>query len=112
LADSGSEKNTSGETVQKAVALGHAPEADQRPKVLAAGHGAVAEQILQIAFANDIKVREDADLVEVLSSVDIESEIPVEALAAVAEILAYVYRANNSTSPPPDFGSTSEDDAS
>ncbi len=111
MADSDNPPNAKSETAQKAVALGYEPERDQRPKVLAAGHGAVAEQILQIAFANDIKVREDADLVEVLSSVDIESEIPVEALAAVAEILAYVYRANNSTSPPPDFGCTSEDDA-
>ncbi|MBL6927590.1 MAG: EscU/YscU/HrcU family type III secretion system export apparatus switch protein [Rhodospirillales bacterium] len=112
MADSGNPNNTKDDAPQKAVALGYEPEADQRPKVLAAGHGAVAEQILQIAFANDIKVREDADLVEVLSSVNIESEIPVEALAAVAEILAYVYRANNSTNPPPDFGCASKDGAS
>ncbi|MBC8159182.1 MAG: EscU/YscU/HrcU family type III secretion system export apparatus switch protein [Alphaproteobacteria bacterium] len=111
MADSGNTTNGDDKAPRKAVALGHAPEADQRPKVLAAGHGAVAEQILQIAFANDIKVREDADLVEVLSSVDIESEIPLEALAAVAEILAYVYRANNSTNPPPDYGCASEDAA-
>ena len=39
-------------------------------------------------------MREDADLVEILSAIDIESEIPIEAVAAVAEILSYVYRAN------------------
>jgi len=55
----------------------------------------VAEQILAIAFAHDIKVREDADLVQILEAVDLDSEIPLEALAAVAEILSYVYRANN-----------------
>ena len=49
---------------------------------------------LQIAWANDIKVREDADLVEILSAIDVDSEIPIEAFAAVAEILAYVYRVN------------------
>ncbi|MCG8511466.1 MAG: EscU/YscU/HrcU family type III secretion system export apparatus switch protein [Rhodospirillales bacterium] len=97
------------EKVQKAVALSHEPLRRERPKVVAAGRGAVAEQILRIAFANDIKVREDADLVEVLSSVDIESEIPLEALAAVAEILAYVYRANGSPNPDFDFGLSPED---
>ena len=38
-------------------------------------------------------MREDADLAELLSHVNIDSEIPLAALAAVAEILAYVYRA-------------------
>ncbi len=64
------------------------------PHVLATGRGAVAEQILNIAFANGVKVREDADLVQILSAVDVDSPIPTEAFAAVAEILSYVYRAN------------------
>jgi flagellar biosynthesis protein len=45
-------------------------------------------------------VREDADLAELLVAVDVESEIPLEALAAVAEILSYVYRANNALEAP------------
>ena len=77
-----------------AVALGYDAEVDQAPRVLAGGHGSIAEQILEIAFANGMKVREDADLAELLSSIDLESEIPTEAFAAVAEILIYVYRAN------------------
>ena len=64
------------------------------PKVVASGHGAMAEQILALAFANGVRVREDADLAEILASVDVDTEIPLEAFAAVAEILAYVYRAN------------------
>jgi flagellar biosynthesis protein len=43
-----------------------------------------------------VKVREDADLVEVLSKLEVDSPIPVEAFAAVAEILTYVYQANAS----------------
>jgi len=81
--------------VPVAVALDYDPGADKAPRVVAGGRGAVAEQILQIAFAHDVKVREDADLAELLSAIDIDSEIPVEAFAAVAEILAYVYRANH-----------------
>ncbi len=83
-----------------AVALGYEPGTDFAPKVVAGGRGAIAEQILQIAYANDIKVREDADLAQLLSTIDIDSEIPVEAFAAVAEILIYVYRANGAL---PDF---------
>ncbi|MFX8685003.1 EscU/YscU/HrcU family type III secretion system export apparatus switch protein, partial [Acinetobacter baumannii] len=59
------------------------------------GRGAVAEQILAIAFANGVKVREDADLVEILSLIDVDSPIPLEAFAAVAEILRYVYQAEH-----------------
>ncbi len=69
-------------------------DATRAPKVIAAGRGSVAEQILALAFANGIKVREDADLAELLSAIDIDSEIPLEAFTAVAEILSYVYRAN------------------
>ena len=62
------------------------------PRVVASGRGAVAEQILRIAFDRGVKVRSDADLAEILATIEVESEIPLEALAAVAEILSYVYR--------------------
>ncbi|KAA5604506.1 hypothetical protein F1188_15850 [Roseospira marina] len=77
-----------------AVALGYEPGQGKAPTVLASGRGTVAEQILAIAFAQGVRVREDADLAELLAAVEVDSEIPVEALAAVAEILSYVYRAN------------------
>ncbi len=88
----------------KAVAIKDASLAGNLPRVVASGKGSVAEQILQIAWANDIKVREDADLVEVLSAIDVESEIPIEAFATVAEILSYVYKANAGEIPVPDDG--------
>lgn len=62
--------------------------------VVAHGRGRVAEQILEIAFSHGVKVREDADLVEVLAALEIDSPIPVEAFAAVAEILVHVHEAN------------------
>jgi flagellar biosynthesis protein len=64
------------------------------PRVAASGKGAVAEQILQIAFERGIPVREDADLAQILSTLEVDSVIPVDALAAVAEILSYLYRLN------------------
>jgi len=83
-----------------AVALQHDPSQPELPKVTASGRGAVAEQILQLAFAHGVKVRKDSDLAQVLAAVEVDSVIPLEAFVAVAEILAYVYRANGG--PPPD----------
>ena len=96
-----------------AVALEYDPDSEFAPKVVAGGRGAIAEQILQIAFAQGVKVREDADLAEMLSAIDIDSEIPLEAFAAVAEILTYVYRANGNLSDyltPDDGDSDTEQD--
>jgi flagellar biosynthesis protein len=64
------------------------------PKVVAAGYGKLAEQIIEIAFQNGVKVREDKDLAQMLAAIEIDSEIPTEALVAIAEVLAYVYKAN------------------
>ncbi len=77
---------------QVAVAIQDRPGDKAAPRVVASGRGALAEQILQIAFARGVKVRNDADLAEILATIEVESEIPIEALAAVAEILSYVYR--------------------
>ena len=77
-----------------AVAIEDDPETPAAPRITASGKGKVAEQILAIAFANGVKVREDAGLAQILSQLEIDSVIPLEALAAVAEILRYVYLAN------------------
>ena len=82
------------EKIPKAAALSDESQKGKFPRVVASGSGTIAEQILEIAWSNNIKVREDADLAEVLTAIDVDSEIPIEAFAAVAEILSYVYRAN------------------
>lgn len=81
---------------QKAVALEYVAGEDAAPRVVAKGRGHLADMILELAFANGVKVRQDSDLVELLHAVELDHDIPVEAFAAVAEILAYVYRANQS----------------
>jgi flagellar biosynthesis protein len=79
------------EKIQKAVALDGSGRSST-PSVLATGSGFVARQILDVAFARGIKVREDADLVEILATLDVGDQIPLAALAAVAEILSHVYQ--------------------
>ncbi len=80
-----------------ALAIRNEPESGTGPKIIAKGKGELAKQILDIAFANDVKVRTDADLVQLLEKFEIETEIPVEAFATIAEILNYVYKLNGLT---------------
>ena len=77
-------------TIAVAIEGGEGPESN--PVVTAAAHGAFAEELLRIAFEHGVPVREDAGLVEILQAFEVETEIPLAAFAAVAEILAYVYR--------------------
>src|SRR4051812_9682390 len=65
------------------------------PKIVAAGYGKLAEEIVRLAFENGVKVREDKDLAQILAAIELDSEIPSEALVAIAEILAYVYKSNS-----------------
>ncbi len=94
--------NTKDATRQRnsAVAIKRGADPDARPQILAKGQGAVAEQILEIAFATGVKVRTDADLIEVLQAIEVDCEIPPIALATVAEILSYLYRANGELKQP------------
>ncbi|MBF0168931.1 MAG: EscU/YscU/HrcU family type III secretion system export apparatus switch protein [Alphaproteobacteria bacterium] len=83
-----------------AIALDYDPlTAEDAPRVIAKGKGYMAERILEIAFEKGIRVREDADLAQILAAVDVDTEIPFEAYLAVAEILAYVYNSNNQLPP-------------
>lgn len=77
-----------------AVALKYDRQKDPAPRVVAKGKGTIAEQIIRVAMENGITIREDANLVEILEKLDIDSIIPLEAYTAVAEILNYVYKAN------------------
>ena len=82
-----------------AVALKDRSEQGLVPQVTAAGRGEVARQILEIAFQNGVKVREDANLAEILAKFELDSPVPTEALMAVGEILAYIYQANGEPNP-------------
>lgn len=101
--DGGQRAQPQSRTDAIAVALDYRPGGDRAPTVVASGRGALAESILALAFASGVKVREDADLAELLTAVDLGEDIPVEAFLAVAEVLAYVYRANRHDPGPFDF---------
>lgn len=83
-----------------AAALKYDAKRDTAPRVVAKGKGDVAKRIVEIAKASGIPIRKDADLVELLAAIDLDEQIPLEAFTAVAEILAYIYRANRDASSP------------
>lgn len=80
------------EKVRKAAVLKYKHQIDRAPKLVAKGKGVVADRILELARKHRIPIESDPALVEVLSGLDIDQEIPPELYRAVAQVLAYVYR--------------------
>ncbi len=77
-----------------AVALAYDKMRDDAPRVAAKGKGQIAQVIIDLAMEHGVEIRTDADLATMLSKLDIDTPIPLEAYAAVAEMLAYIYKAN------------------
>lgn len=83
-----------GQPIRKAVALKYEPGESSAPVLVAKGKGQLADRILETAKENGVPVQEDASLVEVLSKLDVDQEIPPELYTLVAEILSFVYRSD------------------
>lgn len=81
-------------TSREAVALNWRPGIDALPKISARGSDRLADEIVRIAKENGIPIREDRDLVQILSLLDIGATIPTEVHTAIAEILAFIYWTN------------------
>jgi len=80
------------EKQNKAAALQYRQGIDATPSVVAKGQGLMAEKIIALARAHGVPVREDRDMVEILSTLSLYEEIPPELYKAVAEILAFIYK--------------------
>ncbi|MNI31557.1 Flagellar biosynthetic protein FlhB [compost metagenome] len=80
--------------LKKAVALKYEPSVNEAPVVTAKGRGLLAERILEKAKESGVPVQEDAALVEVLSKLDLDTQIPPELYTLVAEILSFIYRSD------------------
>lgn len=81
--------------IKKASALKYDPKKNKAPVVVAKGKGYIAEEIIKRAKEHNIEIKEDKDLVEVLSKLELYAEIPEELYKAVAIILSEVYKINN-----------------
>jgi flagellar biosynthesis protein len=77
----------------KAAALRCEKGKDAAPRLVAKGQVHVAKRILQLAKDNQIPVHEDPALIEILSKMNLDEHIPGECYRVVAEILAWIYKA-------------------
>ncbi len=77
--------------LKKATALQYDAKESNAPKVTAQGTGAIANNIIKIAKEFDIPIKEDPDLVEILSQIEVNEEIPAELYKAVVEIFSFIY---------------------
>lgn len=77
----------------KAAALRYVA-GDEAPQLLAAGQGPLAREILKLAAASGIPLFRDPNLLEGLLRLEVGEIIPPELYRAVAEVLAFIYRAD------------------
>ena len=80
--------------LKRAVAMKYDPLTSNAPVIIAKGQGELAERIIEKAQQSGVAIQEDSSLVEVLSKLNVDQEIPPELFAVVAEILSFVYRAD------------------
>ncbi len=78
----------------KAAALSYQPGNQAAPTLTAKGRGLIAEKIIALAKEHHIPLHRDADLLEILDKVELDTEIPLEVYAIVAEIFAFIHQVN------------------
>jgi flagellar biosynthesis protein len=78
-----------------AAAIRYNGSKDNAPRVTAKGRGVIADKIIELAKKNDIPIKSDPGLVQILCKLDIDEQIPEDLYKAVAEILAFVYSINS-----------------
>ncbi|MBN2058457.1 MAG: EscU/YscU/HrcU family type III secretion system export apparatus switch protein [Candidatus Saganbacteria bacterium] len=82
---------------KQAIALRYDVDKDKAPLVIASGRGAVADEILRIAEDNRIPLYEDPELAQLLTKLELDTEIPPELYTLVAEVLFFVYKLDRMT---------------
>jgi flagellar biosynthesis protein len=78
--------------MKKAVALRFDKTQENAPRVIASGKGESAENIIKIAKIHDLPIQKNEDLVELLSKVELNREVPDNLYKAVAEVFAFLYK--------------------
>ncbi len=77
---------------KKAIALRYSAEKENAPRLLAKGIDRNAENIIKIAELHNIPIQKDEDLVELLSKVELDNEVPDNLYKTVAELFSFIYK--------------------
>jgi len=83
--------------MKKAAALRYDSTKEKAPRVVAKGSSEVAKNIIRIAEENEIPIKKDEDLIELLSKVELDKEVPEELYKAVAEVFSFIYKISKKT---------------
>ena len=83
--------------MKKAAALRYDRTKEKAPRVVAKGSSEVAKNIIRIAEENEIPIKKDEDLIELLSKVELDKEVPEELYKAVAEVFSFIYKISKKT---------------
>ncbi len=81
--------------MKKAAALRYDTSKESAPRLLAKGQGQSAENIIKIAQLHNLPIKKDEDLIELLSKVEIDKEVPEALYKAVAEVFSFIYKVTN-----------------
>jgi flagellar biosynthesis protein len=81
--------------MKKAVAMRYDPAKENAPRVIAKGQGVTAENIIKVAELHNLPIKKDEDLVEMLSKVELDREVPEKLYLAVAEVFSFIYKLTN-----------------
>ncbi|MFT6732202.1 MAG: flagellar biosynthesis protein [Polaribacter sp.] len=76
-------------SIKKAAALKY--DGRNTPKIVAKGDGELAQKIVSLAKENDVHIHYDPLLIDVLSRLELDEEIPETLFLAVAKIIAFAY---------------------
>ena len=75
----------------KAVAIKYDVEKGRAPKIVASGKGLIAQEILKLAEDHSVPLYEDVTMANLLSKLDLDTEVPPALFSMVSEVLAFVY---------------------
>ncbi len=78
--------------IKIAAAIKYDVNQNAAPKIVATGKGSIAEEIIRLAEENEVPLYQDPALAKLLSSLELETEIPPDLYTLVAEVLAFVYK--------------------
>jgi len=81
--------------MKKAASLKYDKLKSNAPTLTAKGKGAIAHNIIDVARKHNIPIKKDEDLLEILSQIEVNEEIPTELYEAVSQVFSFIYEVSN-----------------
>lgn len=86
------------DTTPDAIAVALVWDGRSAPTVSAKGEDSIGQQIIELARQHDVPLYEDARLARLLSTLELDEEVPPPLYLAVAKVIAFAYFVSGRTS--------------